>query len=371
VSRIALGIIGTGRIVREGYLAILPLIGDIEEVFLYDQDRSQADAIVERYDSWLSQNKFAEYDRHRCENAQARAINLRSAIHVLDSADDVIRRSDAVLVTTPPKWHLPVAQACLDAGKITLIEKPLALSSVAARAFARRNHNVLDRVRYLENYPHNPAFQRVKRIVDDGVFGDPLLVSVFLRKPLPVDHADGWRLNPLESGGGVLSDWGSHTFGVALYLAGVGCKITGVSQECVRFLSGAFVEVESYALTSVFLLAQSGRPVTLLVENSWECGSEGSGPSGFWVSIALTRGRIEIHQKLARGRKDYTIIAAPNYLDATTLDVPWEFPHDSLYYSLVNSLQPRPSEYCSFSFGLQLLDLVKKSRGREYEGVML
>lgn len=367
MSKIALGIIGTGRIVRDGYLAVLPLIDDIDEVFLYDKDRTQTDAIIETYDHWLLKNKYGE-DDYRCKNAQARAVKLRSAMHVLNSSEDVIRRSDAVLITTPPRWHLAVAQACLDSGKIALIEKPLAVSSIAAREFARRNHNLLDRVRYLENYPYNPAFQRVKRIIDDGGFGDPLLVSVVLRKPLPTDRADNWRLNPLESGGGVLSDWGSHTFGLALYLAGVGCKLTDVKQECVRFLTGALAQVESYALTSVFVAARSGRPVTLLVENSWESGRENAGPSGLWVSIALARGRIEIQQKVSRGQKDYTIIAAPNYLDSTTTDVPWEFPHDSLYYSLVNSLHGMSSEYCSFSFGLEILDLVRESRGRECEG---
>ncbi len=332
MSTIALGVIGTGHIVRQGYLTVLPLIGDIGQVFLYDIDRAKADAVIETYDSWLSQDRFAKEDDQRCKDAKARAVSLRPWIHVLESAEDVISRSDVILVTTPPRSHLQVAQACLDAGKIVLIEKPLAVSSRAAREFACRNESVLDRVRYLENC-----------------------------KPLPTE---GWRLNPLESGGGVLFDWGSHTFGLALYLAGEGSKVISVQPEFVRFLPETFAQVESSALSSIFAVTQSGRQVTLLVENSWECGSVESGPSGFWVSVELTLGRIEIHQKMIRGGKAYSIVAAGHRSKPTSIEIPWEFPHDSLYYSLVDSLQQRPSVYGSFWFGLQILDLVEETRGR-------
>jgi predicted dehydrogenase len=366
MSRIALGIVGAGRIVRQAYLMILPLIECIGEVLLYDLDRSKADAVIEAYDSWLLESAFAKEHGHQFEDAQNRAARLRRKLSVSMSLDDVVRRSDAVLVSTPPSSHLQIAQACLDAGALTLIEKPLAVSSIAAREFAHRNKSLLERVRYLENYVHNPAFQRVKRMIDDGTFGSPLLISVFLSKTLPTGSSDSWRLNPLESGGGVLSDWGSHTFGLALYLAGQGCKVISVRAESVHFIPRSCPPVESYALTSIFTEAKSGRPLTLLVENSWECGMEKSAPSGFWVSIALTGGTIRIDQKLTGGTKEYFIRAARHDAEAISTRMPSEFTHDSFYYSLLDSFQPRPSPYASFSFGLKILDIIDESRYGEY-----
>jgi predicted dehydrogenase len=363
MSRIVLGILGAGRIVRQAYLPILPLIDCIGEVLLYDLDRSKADALIEEYDSWLSQNMFATQYGCRFADIQIRAANLRPES---TSVDDVVKRSDAVLVCTPPSSHLQLAQACLDAGNLTLIEKPLAVSSIAAREFAKRNESLLERLRYLENVVHNPAFQQVKRMVKDGTFGRPLLISVFLSKPLPTGHGAGWRLNPHESGGGILSDWGPHTFGLALYLAGEGCKVISVKAESVHFIPRSYPPVESYALTSIFAETKSGRPLTLLVENSWECGTEESAPSGFWASIALTGGTIRIDQKLTGGTKQYFIRAARHHAEPISTPVPSEFTNDSFYYSLLDSFQPSPSPYASFSFGLQILDIIRESRGEEY-----
>jgi predicted dehydrogenase len=365
MPRTVLGVIGAGRIVRQAYLAVLPLLSCLKGVIFYDVDKARADAVIAEYDRWLSQNKFAKEHGHHFGNAQSLATNLRPAIHVSTSLGDVLKRSHAVLVTTPPSSHLQIAQACLDAGALALIEKPLALSSAAAREFARRNESILGRVRYLENYPHNPAFQRVKRMLDEGTFGSPLLISVFLSKPLPEERNGGWRLTPHLSGGGVLSDWGSHTFGLALYLAGEECKVTSIRSEAVHFIPHSSPPVESYALTSIFAEANSARPLTLLVENSWECAEESSA-SGFWVSIALTGGTIQVEQRLVGETKEYVITSAHHHTEPVLTSVPAEFTHDSLYYSLLDSLQPSPSRYASFCFGLQILDIVRKTRGGEY-----
>ena len=261
---------------------------------------------------------------------------------------------------------MQLAQACLDAGKLTLIEKPLAANSSAAQEFAQRNRSSLERVRYLASVVHNPAFQQVKRMVTGGTFGCPLLISVFLSKMLPAGPDLGWRLNPRESGGGILSDWGPHTFGLALYLAGEGCKVVSVKPDSVHFIPGTCPPVESHALTSIFGEAKSGRPLTLLVENSWEW-TDRSAPYGFFgASIALTGGTIRIEQKIADGTKQFLISAAHHHEESVSTWVPSEFTQDSFYYSLIDCLQPNPSEYASFSFGLQTLDIIQQGRGEEH-----
>ena len=365
MSRMVLGILGTGRVVRQAYLPILPLIDCIGEVLLYDLNTSNAETFIETYDSWLSKNMFATEYGHRFADAQIRATRLRPDLHVAMSVDEVVSRSDAVLVCTPPSSHLQLAQACLDAGKLTLIEKPLAVSSSVAQEFAHRNESLLKRVRYLESVIHNPAFQQVKRVMSEGTFGTPLLISVFLAKSFPGADA-GWRLSPHESGGGILSDWGPHTFGLALYLAGEGCKVISVKAESIHFIPDSCPPVESHALTSIFTETESGCPLTLLVENSWEWTDQ-SAPYGFFgASIALTGGTIRIDQKITDGVKQFRISTARHHTEPVSTEVPSEFSQDSFYYSLLDCLRPNPSPFASFSFGLQTLDIIRETRGEEY-----
>ncbi|MCS6827565.1 MAG: Gfo/Idh/MocA family oxidoreductase [Caldilinea sp.] len=82
---------------------------------------------------------------------------------------------EAVLIAAPDRFHAGLTQACLEAGKPVLCEKPLALTSAEARrivdAEVRRGRRLVQ-VGLMREY--DPAHLRVKQIIDSGKLGKPL-----------------------------------------------------------------------------------------------------------------------------------------------------------------------------------------------------
>jgi predicted dehydrogenase len=79
---------------------------------------------------------------------------------------------DAIVIATPVKSHYPLAKACLQAGKHTFIEKPMALSSVECEELieiARRKGLVL---MVGHTFLYSPAVRKIKEIVDNGDIGE-------------------------------------------------------------------------------------------------------------------------------------------------------------------------------------------------------
>ncbi|QDT00406.1 1,5-anhydro-D-fructose reductase [Adhaeretor mobilis] len=119
---------------------------------------------------------------------------------------------DAVYIATPVFLHAPQAIAALRAGKHVLVEKPMALDASEAEAMnvaAKQAGRRLSVAYYRRFWP---TFQRVHSMLEQGDFGQIVLARVALHSwyaPSPND-SNAWRVRPEYSGGGVLSDVGSH-----------------------------------------------------------------------------------------------------------------------------------------------------------------
>ena len=78
---------------------------------------------------------------------------------------------DAVVVATSVKMHFPMAKAALEAGKHTMIEKPMASSAAQCEELieiAKRNGLVL---MVGHTFLYSPAVRKIKEIVDRGDLG--------------------------------------------------------------------------------------------------------------------------------------------------------------------------------------------------------
>jgi predicted dehydrogenase len=79
---------------------------------------------------------------------------------------------DAVVVATAVKSHYPIAKVCLQAGKHTFIEKPMAFSSAECEELieiARRKGVVL---MVGHTFLYSPAVRKIKEIVEQGDIGE-------------------------------------------------------------------------------------------------------------------------------------------------------------------------------------------------------
>lgn len=193
-GKIRLGIVGCGRAATELHLPALQWVPAIQVAALVDLDGQRLESAGARFHI-------------------ATLFNDYSAL--LDDPS-----IDAVAVCVPPKYHAEVALAVLDADKHLFVEKPLALSLedcdriVACAASS-------DRISQIGlNLRQHRWIREGRRIIQHGELGTVSAIrSCFtaatrLRHDLPA-----WR-DRRDSGGGVLTEIGTHHFDLWRYLLG-------------------------------------------------------------------------------------------------------------------------------------------------------
>ena len=161
-----------------------------------------------------------------CDVAEESARELAGeygAPGVFSDVDEAIARSDfdAVYVATPVFLHVPIAIKALEAGKHVLVEKPLGISAEDAGRLvevAGRYDRLKVGCAYYRRF--YPAFAQAKEMLDKGEFGDIVLVRMHYYS-WGAMAGDNWRVIKGKSGGGPLSDMGSHMFDVMIGLLGM------------------------------------------------------------------------------------------------------------------------------------------------------
>jgi myo-inositol 2-dehydrogenase/D-chiro-inositol 1-dehydrogenase len=96
---------------------------------------------------------------------------------------------EAVLIASPAGTHEELTLACLQAGKPVLCEKPLAATAEAAgRVVEAEGERRLVQVGFMRRY--DPAYLELKRGLDDGAVGTPLLAHMVHRNAVAPGHFD-------------------------------------------------------------------------------------------------------------------------------------------------------------------------------------
>jgi len=130
---------------------------------------------------------------------------------------------DAVYLCTPVHLHVPQAIAALQAGKHVLVEKPVALSYPEAQTLVQAAAQS-DRqcgVAYFRRF--TPKYAMAREMLAKGEFGRVVLVRLTYFSwfnPNP-DDPKYWRVVPERSGGGPISDMGTHMLDVLIGLLGM------------------------------------------------------------------------------------------------------------------------------------------------------
>lgn len=132
-------------------------------------------------------------------------------------------RVDAVVIATPPRTHLPMVMACVEARKPVFCEKPLGTSAAESLAMteAVERARVPNMVGF--NYIRTPASQLARQIVASGEIGEVIQVTAehvedYLHDPaLP----SSWRTRVATgTEAGALGDVASHIINACLRLVG-------------------------------------------------------------------------------------------------------------------------------------------------------
>ncbi len=123
---------------------------------------------------------------------------------------------DLVIVAVPTNAHFDIALDAIAAGKNVLIEKPFARSSAEAEEIFAAGKRAGVFVGAFHNRRFDPDVRALKEVLDSGVLGPVLKVSIHLHA---YTRRKDWQTRR-EMGGGALSNWGAHALDWCFHLFG-------------------------------------------------------------------------------------------------------------------------------------------------------
>ncbi len=131
-------------------------------------------------------------------------------------------RVDAVVIATPPAFHLEWTLCALTAGKHVIVEKPPFPRSADFTAVEHAAQAASRQVLVAENYFYKPVVRALRSMLRDGAIGEPRFLDI---KALKTQRTENWRDDPLLAGGGALYEGGIHWID---FLANIGLDIVSV-----------------------------------------------------------------------------------------------------------------------------------------------
>lgn len=136
---------------------------------------------------------------------------------------------DMVSICLPNKLHASVTVDFLDAGINVLCEKPMAVNAEDAKRMIDAEKRSPAKLMIVQNQRFYPVNQAIKRMYDEGKFGEVYHIRTGWRRPLGLlpSPKDSWEdgsecdrswYNSKDAYGGVLRDLGVHLLDLAMYI---------------------------------------------------------------------------------------------------------------------------------------------------------
>jgi len=133
------------------------------------------------------------------------------------TAEDLLAKEplDFVDICTPPGTHALLVRQALARSLHVLCEKPLVVTPQELRGLPALSAEKQRAVVTVHNWRHAPAVAKVAEVIASGALGELRRVrwQTLRSKPaVAVGDASNWRIDPAQSGGGILVDHGWHAF---------------------------------------------------------------------------------------------------------------------------------------------------------------
>lgn len=157
------------------------------------------------------------------------------------------RPMDAVLIGSPSGLHAEHGIAAARLGLHVLVEKPIDLTTERADALIAACENAHVKLGVFFQDRASSDIQKLKRVIDAGELGKPILISASVRWYRPPEYYRNsrWRGTWALDGGGALMNQGIHTVDLLLWLFG------DVSSVWARAITGLHrIEVEDTVVAS-------------------------------------------------------------------------------------------------------------------------
>ena len=151
---------------------------------------------------------------------RAKALAATYKAEVASSLEDLVARSDAVVVATTNDELVPLGTVAVRAGKHVVLEKPAARTAAELEPLAKlaQDKGVIVKVGF--NHRFHPAAQKAREILDAGGAGDVMFIRGRYGHGGRVGYEKEWRADPAKSGGGELIDQGVHLIDLSRWFFG-------------------------------------------------------------------------------------------------------------------------------------------------------
>lgn len=174
---------------------------------------------------------------NRTHEKSLAAVDKLGLEFAAETPEDLLSRSDidAVCLCLPNHQHEEYAIKVLEAGKHLYCEKPLCLSRVGADKIGRAAQKAGVKVQMVFQNRFFPAVMRAKQLVDEGRLGRlySFEAKYYHSSNIDADKPFDWRHSMRDSGGGALTDMGSHVIDLVYYLCGPYARVNAVLQTAV------------------------------------------------------------------------------------------------------------------------------------------
>ena len=130
---------------------------------------------------------------------------------------------DVVILCTPSGSHPEGAVAAAHAGKHVITEKPMAITLEGADRMIRACREAGVTLSVIFQYRYNRDAMRLKRAVEAGLFGEPVLGNAFVhwhRTQAYYEESGGWRGTWALDGGGALMNQSIHAVDLLQWILG-------------------------------------------------------------------------------------------------------------------------------------------------------
>ncbi len=228
--------------------------------------------------------------------ARAQAFADRFGVHAYRDAAEMVAAEGLgmVSVCTPHPLHADAVVAAAVGGASVLVEKPLAADLASCDRAIRAAREADVRLGVMSQRRWYRPVVRVRRAIDDGRIGTPILANVTVLgwRDEAYYASDPWRGRWSSEGGGVLVNQTPHQLDLLLWLMGPVAEVYGQWDN----FNHPYIEVEDTAVAIVRF--RSGALATLMLSNAQNPGLYGRihvhGSNGATVGVQTEGGSMFI-----------------------------------------------------------------------------
>tara|TARA_R110002050_G_scaffold200591_1_gene335560 strand:- start:113082 stop:114089 length:1008 start_codon:yes stop_codon:yes gene_type:complete len=270
-------------------------------------------------------------------------------------ADECI---DVVNICTPNGTHADLAIAVMTSGKNTVVEKPMAISTSSAQKMQEVAQVTNQTLFVVKQNRYNPPVKAVKKLIESGKLGAPLLVSVncYWNRNDAYYNQSPWR-GTKDLDGGVLYTQFSHFVDILFYLFG---EIENVNGSMANMAHQGLIEFEDSGVLN-FNFKKGGLGNFSFTTASYKQNMEGS------ITIFAENATIKIGGKYLN-TIDYQVT------DGFDIeDIPVSSPannygfyegsmsnHDKVIDNVIEALNGREKVMTSGAEGLKVVEMISQ-----------